>query len=214
MRASCGTRPTDRERVAATYHRPAAFGQQASPVFQSTASAAVCVYRGREPPNLYPRKLPLTGPFTLPLQAISPRPCCGGAFEQDPFRAYPERVCCLAFQSPESRKHSGMGPEPLCNLSSCVVSRCLKVGAKARLWHGYGLQPEQGVRWQSIARMCCQSECRRVRRTNCFLLLPRQHLPMASVGFNWAELAKRQPRCRGSISTAVAPSAVLEPHRE
>jgi hypothetical protein len=54
----------------------------------------------------------------LPLVGNLPSTLLHTAFEQDPFRAHPKLVCCLAFAGSELRKHSGVGVKPVCN-SSC-----------------------------------------------------------------------------------------------
>jgi hypothetical protein len=106
----------DRERVAAMYNRPAAFEKQASPLLGARHDRPLALIED-EYRQFRLLNFALTGLVTLPLRAISPRECCKPAFEQDPFRANPWLVCCLAFERSELRKHSDVGLEPDCNVA-------------------------------------------------------------------------------------------------
>jgi hypothetical protein len=87
----------DRERVAAMYNRPAAFEKQVSPLLGARHYRPPALiedeYRQISSPKLLVR-----GP--LPFAGNLPR-------GQDPFRANPWLVCCLAFERSELKKASG-----------------------------------------------------------------------------------------------------------
>jgi hypothetical protein len=110
----------NRERVAAMHNRTAASEKQASPFLRTRHQRFLALVQIKDCQLLYSEEA-FTGLVTLPLRTVSPRECCRPAFEQDPFRAYPRLVCCLAFERSELRKHSDVGLEPVCNVVWAVV---------------------------------------------------------------------------------------------
>jgi hypothetical protein len=91
----------DRERIAAMYDRPAAFEKQVSPLLAARHDRPLALIED-QCRQFRLLNFALTGLVTPSLRAIFPRECCGPAFEQDPFRANPWLVCCLAFELKEA----------------------------------------------------------------------------------------------------------------
>jgi hypothetical protein len=117
----------NRERVTAMHNRMAAREKRVSPLLRARHHRPLTLIEN-EYRQLCLRYFALTGPVTLPLRAVSPRQCCGPAFEQDPFRAYPRLVCCLAFERSQPRKRSDVGLEPVCNVARSPKLRVAILG--------------------------------------------------------------------------------------
>ena len=86
----------DREGIAFVDDRAAALEQQMRAI-ERARHQRLLVLIHNEDFQLVLRQVALTG-FRRGLAAVSPRQCCEPAFEQNPFRGYPGRVCCPAFE--------------------------------------------------------------------------------------------------------------------